>query len=166
MSEKNLICIGRILSTHGLIGNVKLESFCENVTDIFNYELFDKNYNKMSCKKVAKTNKYNVFIVKFENINSIEEAEKYRNFEIFTKKDNLEEINDNQVYINDLIGMVVNGDNKTGIVNDVYNYGAGDSIEILWDDNKKLESIPFTKDFIKKIDKENKILYIDLPKYI
>ena len=29
MTEKQIL-IGKILSTHGLTGNVKLESFCEN----------------------------------------------------------------------------------------------------------------------------------------
>ena len=52
-----MIEIGKILTTHGLDGAVKLQSFCENPEDIFNYNLFIFNNQPISCKKVGLTSK-------------------------------------------------------------------------------------------------------------
>lgn len=160
---KNIL-IGKILSTHNLKGDVKLLSYCENPEDIFNFSLYDKNNNEMKFRKIGLTSKKNIFLAKLENSNSIEEARKYINSELFIKRENLEKTKENETYINDLFNMKVDGDGKIGIVENVYNYGAGDVIEIRWEKNNKLESIPFNKNFIKEI-KENTI-YINLPSYI
>ena len=162
---KEFVAIGKILTTHGLIGNIKLESFCENPEEIFSYNLYTNNGNKISCRKVGKTSKNNIFIAKIDGVNSIDEAMELKNNEIFVKREELQETEEDEVYIDDLLNMKVNGDGKTGSIIDVYNYGAGDVIEIKWDDNK-IESVPFTKDFIKDVDKENNIIYINLQKYI
>jgi 16S rRNA processing protein RimM len=160
------VMVGKILSTHGLNGDVKLMSFCENPEDIFNYTLLDKNNNIMRCKRVGSTSKPNVFLAKFENLNSIDEANRYRNYELFIKKEDLAEIDDdNSVYVDDLINMKADSGEKKGIIRDVYNYGAGDVVEIEWSDGK-IESIPFTETFIREIDKKNSIVYINLPSYI
>ena len=158
---EKLVLIGKILTTHGLNGNVKLESFCENPIDIFNYELFDDKCNKMICRQVGRTSNPSIFLAKFENINSIDEAREYRNFEIYTKRKNLENLSDNQFYVDDIIGLKVVGENKNGIVDNFYNYGGGDTLEIKWSDGK-MESIPFS--YVKEI--KNDTVYVELPTYI
>ena len=158
---EKLVLIGKILTTHGLNGNVKLESFCENPIDIFNYELFDDKCNKMICRQVGRTSNPSIFLAKFENINSIDEAREYRNFEIYTKRKNLENLSDNQFYVDDIIGLKVVGENKNGIVDNFYNYGGGDALEIKWSDGK-MESIPFS--YVKEI--KNDTVYVELPTYI
>ena len=102
-----LILIGKILATHGLNGNVKLESFCENPQDIFGYTLYNNKGEAMPCKQVGKTSNPTIFLVKFDNINSIDEAKEYKNFEIFIKRKDLKELDKNQFYISDLIGKKV-----------------------------------------------------------
>ena len=61
-----------------------------------------------------------------------------------------------EIYIDDLIDMNVNGEGKLGKVVDVYNYGASDVVEIKWEDGKT-ETVPFTEDFIQEIDKNNNV---------
>ena len=159
----NLVLIGKILTSHGLNGNVKVESYCEEPQDIFSYNICSKNGESMPCKQVGKTSNPNIFLVKFDKINSIDEAKEYKNFELFIKREDLEDLNDNQFYVNDLIGMKVVADNKEGIVDSSYNYGAGDVIEVKWNDGK-MESIPFNDNYIKNI--ENNTIHIELPTYI
>ena len=159
----NLVLIGKILTSHGLNGNVKVESYCEEPQDIFSYNVCSKSGESMPCKQVGKTSNPNIFLVKFDKINSINEAKEYKNFELFIKREDLEDLNDNQFYVNDLIGMKVVADNKEGIVDSSYNYGAGDVIEVKWNDGK-MESIPFNDKYIKNI--ENNTIHIELPTYI
>ena len=158
-----LILIGKILATHGLNGNVKLESFCENPQDIFGYTLYNNKGEAMPCKQVGKTSNPTIFLVKFDNINSIDEAKEYKNFEIFIKRKDLKELDKNQFYISDLIGKKVRADTKNGVVDKSYNYGAGDVIEVKWNDGK-IESIPFNETYIKDIQED--VIYIELPTYI
>lgn len=158
-----LILIGKILATHGLNGNVKLESFCENPQDIFGYTLYNNKGEAMPCKQVGKTSNPTIFLVKFDNINSIDEAKEYKNFEIFIKRKDLKELDKNQFYISDLIGKKVITDTKNGVVDKSYNYGAGDVIEVKWNDGK-IESIPFNETYIKDIQED--VIYIELPTYI
>lgn len=160
-----MIKIGKILKSHGLEGVVKLVSFCETPENIFSIELFDINGSIMKCHRVGFTSKPDTFLAKFDCMNSIEDTIKYRNFELFMNEDNLPDINDNSIYMIDIIGMSVLDGKKHGIVESVSNYGAGDIIDIKWDDNKN-ESILFTKDFIEKIDKKTNTIKVKQTLYI
>lgn len=161
-----MFAIGKFLSTHGLKGGIKLQSFCEIPEDIFDMNLYLKNENKIICKKIGNTSKSDIFLAQINGVNSIEQAEQYKNTEVFVKREELEEPEEDEYYINDLIGAKVICDNKTGIVKDIYNFGAGDSIEIQWDDTKKIESFPFIEQYIKEVDIKNKTINIEKPKYI
>lgn len=160
-----MIKIGKILKPHGIKGIVKLASFCEIPEDIFNIELFDLNGIIMKCYKAGLTNRQDIFLAKFDCMNSIEDTIKYRNFELFMNKDDLPNTNDNSIYMVDIIGMYVLDDKKHGVVESVSNYGAGDILDIKWDDSKN-ESILFTKDFIEKIDKKTNTIKIKRILYI
>lgn len=160
-----MIKIGKILKSHGIKGVVKLASFCEIPEDIFNIELFDLNGTIMKCCKAGLTNRQDIFLAKFDCMNSIEDTIKYRNFELFMNKDDLPNTNDNSIYMVDIIGMYVLDDKKHGVVESVSNYGAGDILDIKWDDSKN-ESILFTKDFIEKIDKKTNTIKIKRILYI
>ena len=157
--------IAKILTTHGLNGVVKLQSFCENPDDIFGYTLYDFNGEKMPCKKVGLTSKKDVFLAKFDNIDSIDEARNYRNTTLFVKKDDLNNADDSVIYLNDLIGMTVVSANKTGKITGFSNYGAGDIVDIKWD-NGGVESIIFDKNIIESFDKDKNIISIKTPEYI
>jgi 16S rRNA processing protein RimM len=160
-----MIVIGKFLSTHGLNGGIKLNSYCEIPEDIFNLNLYDGNGNSIKCKKNGNTSKNDVFIVLINEIDTIDSVEPYKNQEIFVKREELEDTAENEVYIEDLMGMeVVSGDLR-GTVNDFYNYGAGDIMEILWTSGEK-EDIPFTEPYITRVDKKNSIIYVEKPNYI
>ena len=117
----------------------------------------------MICKKVGLTSKNDIFLAKFDNINSIDEAKNYRNTILFSKKN--ESNNNSEIYINDLIGMSVTSNGKTGKIIEFSNYGAGDIVDIQWD-NGKIESILFSKNIIKNFDRNKNIISIETPKYI
>lgn len=157
--------IAKILTTHGLNGVVKLQSFSKNPDDVFGYTLYNSNKEEMPCKKVGLTSKKDIFLAKFDNINSIDEARNYRNSTLFIEKDNSNNINNSTIYINDLIGMTVMSDDKVGKIIEFSNYGAGDIVDIKWDGGK-IESILFDKNIIKNFDRDKNILTIETPEYI
>ncbi len=106
MNKKNFILAGSILGLHGLKGYIKVKSFLENPKDLFNY---DKYFiNKISFSSLLlKFNKKSVFICELVGINSIEEAKKFVNKDIFICKSSLPKTDKDEIYLNDLISFNV-----------------------------------------------------------
>jgi 16S rRNA processing protein RimM len=157
------IIVAKILTSHGIKGYVKLESYAEHPKDVFNYQLFDAN-NKEYKTKFVGTLKENVFIAAIEGITNPEVAKEYRNTELFMEAD------DDEIFLTELLGIEVRVLNdafaikQLGKIVSVDDYGAGTIIEIEWEGEKQSESIPFTEDYFKEITKE--YLVVERPQYI
>ena len=158
------ILIGKVTSVHGIKGAVKIISFAEIPENIFNYQVFDKEGKVVKIKKIGILNNGS-FISQINDINNRNEAEKLINLELFIDKSELKSLQDGEFYINELIGMKVKSDNSFGKVINIYNYGAGDVMEIKLENNKSID-IPFVEQYVKNIDIKNQIIEVELPEYI
>jgi 16S rRNA processing protein RimM len=98
------------------------------------------------------------YFIKIENINSIEEAEKFRNAKVFTKKEQLH-LGENEYLVSDLIGLkclnILNKD--LGGVTEIYR-GDTDIAEIQSKD--AVYFLPLTDENIQEIDIKNKIMKV------
>ena len=58
----------------------------------------------------------------------------------------------------DLKGLQIKieGGQQKGFVNEVYNFGSGDILEVSLDDNEGTSYIPFNKDNVSKVDLINR----------
>ena len=166
--SKNIV-VAKILTSHGVKGFVKLESYMEKPKDIFNYadDLYDVNNKKFKIKFVG-TAKPNVFIAKIDGIDDMDVAKSYRNTELYMDMDLLPETGEDEFYYNELIGLKAKStDGKSkGVVVGVDDFGAGTVIEIKWDGEKLEESLPFVDDYFKEIDVESGYLVVDRPEYV
>ena len=167
MENNTFLSVAVVISTHGLRGQVKIFSQVENFEDLaLNDCIFDSENKNIKFLSVKKTGKTDVYIVKIDNINSIEEAEKYIKDKLFSKKEFLNKNND--FLLIDLIGMEVfqkdaNGDEVViGIVSNVVKYGTNSMMEIEFniDGNKIDELVPANFNFIEKIDLDKKRLLL------
>lgn len=166
--EKNVV-VAKILTTHGVKGFVKLESYMERPKDVFNYsdKLYDKNNKNVKIKFVG-TSKPNVFITEIDGINDMDLAKSYKNVELYLNLKFLPETKSNEFYFNELIGLKtksINGKNIGEIVS-VDDFGAGIVVEIKWENEKNTESLPFVKDYFKEINTREGFVIIDRPEYI
>ena len=101
-----------------------------------------------------------VFIVSILGINDRNQSEELKGTELYITRDSLPELDEENFYINDLLGMSVQNSSGEilGVVENFYNFGAGDIIEIKCDGDKKLKCYSFTKKLFPIIDmKNNKI---------
>ena len=101
--------------------------------------------------------------VTFNEINDRTEAEKLKGQEIFIEKTQLKDLNEDEWYHQDLIGLKVETleGKKLGIIKAIYNFGAGDILEIKLTNNK-IEMIPFNKDFVLDIILNDKVIISDM----
>ena len=162
MSNINLIEIGCFVGVHGIKGQVKLNSFTEIPESIFNYKEFflEKNDNVLKLKLISKV-KQNL-ICKIENVETRNEAEKYRGLKLFIKKDSLPKLEESEFYHRDLIEFQVYNLKKEsfGKIQSFNDFGGGLLIEVKKEN--KLFYLPVGKDFLEDIDYEQKEVIINL----
>jgi 16S rRNA processing protein RimM len=162
LSNINLIEIGCFVGVHGIKGQVKLNSFTEIPESIFNYKEFflEKNDNVLKLKLISKV-KQNL-ICKIENVETRNEAEKYRGLKLFIKKDSLPKLEESEFYHRDLIEFQVYNLKKEsfGKIQSFNDFGGGLLIEVKKEN--KLFYLPVGKDFLEDIDYEQKEVIINL----
>ena len=157
MYSKDFILVGSIVGLHGLRGYLKIKSFLENPKDIFK---FDEYFiNKLSFSSILlKFNKKSVFICELVGINSIEEAKKLVNTDIFILRTSLPKIDKDEIYLNDLISFNVELESGfyLGELVKFYDFGGGSIIGVKQGHVEKM--LPFSKNFIINIDRDLRVI--------
>ena len=160
--------IGQIVNTVGLKGEMKIIPFTDDL-DRFTelkeiYIDFKKELLLFEIEKVRFQK--NLVILKLKDIDSIEEAERYKGFYIKIERKQARKLPEGTYFIADLIGMTVYEDEnkkELGILEDIYNNGAQDIYVVRTKEGKQI-LLPATKEVIKKVDLENNEMIIHLIK--
>ena len=146
--------IGKITNTHGIKGEVKIMSPIKQKDIVFKKDqvlLIDNDQLTINTYRVHK----DYDMVTFVGVDDINDVLKYKGKNVY-----IEDKDPSIMFNEDYIGMNVYTDKKIGEVIDVVNNNAQDLLVIK--DNDKKYYIPNVDSFIKKIDKENNIIYIEL----
>ena len=157
--------IGQIVNTNGLKGVVKVNPFTDDISKFedlkYVYIQLKNELKKVKIEQV-RYNK-NQVLLKLEGIDSIEEAEKYRNFYLKTEKESQEDLGEDTYYIVDLIGLDVYSDKYEylGKIEDVFPTGSND-VYVVKDNLGKQILIPAIADVVKEVDLKNKKMIINL----
>lgn len=154
MSDESRICLGVITGVHGIKGEVKVKSFTQNPRDIAGYGILeDKSGTKNFDIKVAGNSK-ELLRVKIKGIDDRNSAEALAGTELYVSKSVLPELKDeDEFYHTDLIGLAAKLEGEEiGHVSGVYNFGAGDIIEIKINSTSKTEMIPFNNTYVPEVN--------------
>ncbi len=160
MSEKNLIEIGKIVTIHGVKGEVKVQPWCdypEFFLEVENIYYKDKSLVDIVNIRVQK----NMIIIKLNGIDTVEQAVAFRNKILYINKDEIE-LEEGCYFIQDLIGLIVkNAENDFvyGKIVDVSQTGANDVYHIQADD-KKMYYIPAIPQVVQETNIEKGYLSI------
>ena len=152
--------IGKIINTHGLRGEVKAVPWCDAP------ELFEElEYVYIEGRRFAiRTVKYQKanLILSLEGVDSVEEAERYKNKIMLADRSQLDSLTDGARYfITDLIGLEVFwGERLLGQVTDVIATGANDVYSIKTPEGREL-LIPAISQVVKEIDIERRIMRVE-----
>lgn len=160
MKESMYIEAGKIINTHGIGGDVVVESYCDSPEVLQALpSLFLKNkeeYVKLTVKKASFFKGRVLF--HFAGYDRIEDAIPLKNKMIYALREDFE-LEEGEHFIVDLIGLsVYDVENGTvyGKLTDVLNYGASDIYEIVKPDGTKAY-IPVVDEFVKNVDLEKGI---------
>ncbi len=149
------ICIGKIVAAHGIRGEVKVRSYTANPLNIDHYgdveDATGLHHFKLKSKGMASTN----VRVKIEGIDDRNAAEALIGTELYVDRDTFPELAEDEYYQADLVGLNVclhTPDNAIGKVVGMYNFGAGDIIEIRLNQQKQTEMLPFTQAYVPTVN--------------
>ena len=157
--------IGQIVNTSGLKGVIKIKPFTDDITK-FNdlktiYISIKKELKEFKIEQVRFSK--NMVFLKLEGIDSVEEAENYRNLYLKIKRNKEEKLEKDSYYIIDIIGCKVYTDEQKelGEIIDVFSTGSND-VYVVKDEFGKQILLPAIKDVIKNVDIEGKVITVHL----
>ncbi len=191
MSVENTkyICVGKIVNTHGLKGEVKIYPYLNPKEDfdcikslIVDYKadidvrssrindntlsvkaLSDKRLEESGHKLDIISTRYqkNMVLARFDGLNRIEDVEGFKNHLVYVLKDEIAE--DDGFFYSDIIGFDVVDERlgKIGVISDVTQGAAQDIFSVEKDDGKSF-MIPSVKEFIKDIDIDGRKIVVAL----
>lgn len=154
-----MIKVGTIINTHGLKGECKIYLTTDDVKDRFRQGriLYLKDGKALTVTGFRMQKGFGY--AKFEEIKDIDEAQKYKTFDLFIRKEDLPSLEQGVYYYHELMNCQVvdeNG-NSAGCVVDILETGT--HIVLRVQDEETSFLLPFVPAFISKVDKENRIIY-------
>ena len=158
--------IGQIVNTFGIKGELKVSPFTDDVkryNDLKKVYVKTKKESKLYKVENVKYHK-NMVLLKLENIDKIEDAEMLRNAFLEVDREDAVPLEEGTYFIADLIGLEVYTEEGKllGKVEDIYNTGAND-IYVVKDELGKQILLPGTKEVIKEVNLEEKIIVHLIP---
>ncbi len=173
MIDKNeWLTVGLITSCHGINGQVKVKSLSD----------FEERFLKPGMRWLQKENEppskielksgfkqpgREIFIVRFEGINTRSHAEQLKKFKILVKTDKLPKLKKEEFHLLELINLEVKTleNNKLKTIGKIINLENEKNnllvIELL--ENKKKVLIPFVKEIVPLVDIKNNFVIINPP---
>ncbi len=170
MSDENRkLCAGVVVAAHGVRGQVKVKSFLEDPGDLLSYgpltnEQGDKSY-ELDITGSAKGS----ILCKINGVSDRNEAEAIKGLKLFIDREKLPDIEEeDEFYADDLVGLkVLDSDQKEiGAVSALFDFGAGDILEVVLSSTGKKELFPFTKEIFPKVDMAKREVVLDQPAVI
>lgn len=151
------VLIGEIGAARGLKGELRVTSYTEDPLSLKKYSpLTDEHGNryKVAAAQISKSH----LLVRFAGIDSRDAADALRGTRLFVPRSALPPPEDEEWYISDLEGLDVCDldDEKIGTVKSIHNYGAGDILEVLLDNNRQSLLVSFTQEEVPVVDIVNR----------
>jgi len=149
----DLVCLGAVAGAHGVRGNVRLRSFTEDPADIAAYGPVTDETGKRRFEVTVIGESRGQVVARIAGIDDREAAEALKGLRLYVERAVLPAPDADEFYHADLIGLAaVDADGKTlGRVQAVFDYGAGDFIEIRRPGSPGL-LVPFTRAAVPEID--------------
>lgn len=148
---KEILTIGQIINTHGIKGEVKVYPLTD---DIRRFRKLKAVYIEGVLIKIAwcKLQSDRV-IIKLEGIDSIEQAQRFKNKYLEVKREDAVSLSEGEYFIADLIGCTVVDEGKV-VLGEVFDIIQTPSNDVYWVKGKTEVLVPALKDIVVNIDIE------------
>lgn len=157
--------VGQIVNTNGLKGLLKINPFTDDITRFERLKTILVEHKKELLEFEIESVRYQKkqALLKLKGIDTIEEAEKYREDYLKIKRNKEEKLPEDTYYIVDLIGLDIYTENGEllGKLDDIFSTGSNDVYVVKNSEGKQI-LLPAISDVIKNIDLEQKKIVVNL----
>lgn len=157
--------VGQIVNTNGLKGLLKVNPFTDDITRFERLKTILVDHKKELLEFEIESVRYQKkqVLLKLKGIDTIEEAEKYREDYLKINRNKEEKLPEDTFYIVDLIGLDVYTENgeMLGKLDDVFSTGSNDVYVVKNSEGKQI-LLPAISDVIKNIDLKQKKIVVNL----
>lgn len=163
-----LLVVGKIVSVHGVRGDVKVYSFTDPIDSLLDYKRWtlrrDNDVRQVEVVRARSQNK--VLVAKLKGLDDRDEARLLSGYEICVPLDSLPDLTDGEYYWYQLQGLKVidlNGQ-LLGVIDHLLETGANDVMVVKacagsLDDRERL--LPYTDQCVQSIDLEAGEMRVD-----
>ena len=159
------VCLGQIGAAHGVRGEVRLRSFTSDPLAIADYGLLETEDGRpIEIEKLRAAKDH--FVARLAGIRDRDAASALTNVKLYVPRERLPETDDpDEFYHADLVGLaaVDRSGNAFGTVIAIFNFGAGDLIEVRPQNGGKTELVPFDATHVPEVDIAAGKIVIDAP---
>lgn len=161
--EKNKVCLGAIVGVHGIRGEVKIKCFCDDEKHLTAYGLLSNEQGDKTLEIKIVGHSKDLLRAKIKGVEDRTTAESYIGTGLYIERDKLPSLDEEEFYHADLIGLPAkNNDGEVlGKVNAIYNFGAGDILEVKTLSGE-LEMLPFNKTFVPTINIKDGYIIVEM----
>ena len=159
------IIIGKIVAPHGVRGDIRILPLTEKPDLFLDLEYLLLEGGKKLTVKNARFQK-RMILVTTKEITSMNEAELLRDKNIYIKAEDLPELEDDEFYVADLVGIPVYDleGNQIGTFKDSLSTGSND-VYIIAVSGAKDILVPDLKEYFKEIKLAEKRIVVKLPEW-
>lgn len=154
--ETKRICLGAFAGAHGVKGEAKIKTFTEAPENVAAYGPVTSEDGKLRFTlSFVKALKDGFVLVRAKEIKTREDAEALKGVRLYVDRDVLPAPEEDEFYLDDLVGLAAVDEDglSLGAVRAVYNFGAGDLIELADIPGVKgVTLVPFTKEAVPEVD--------------
>jgi 16S rRNA processing protein RimM len=162
------LIVGKIGAPFGVLGWVKITSYTEQLTGIFDYGPWFLGADKQEYQIDQWRTHNKGIIAKLVGVENRDDAEGIKNLDIAIKAEMLPELAEDEFYWRDLVGMqvVTEAGYDLGVVKELFETGANDVLLVKANANdafgQKERMLPYLPDqVIKSVNKEANTIEVD-----
>lgn len=165
MAKSNKICVGAIMGSFGVKGEIRLKSFCAEPADIDSYGLLSNEDGSHSFELTLSRPVKSGFAARIKGVRYKDQADALKGVRLYVDRDALPALPDDEFYHSDLTGMEVvdTGGKVLGRIKAILNHGASDLLEVTGAGLKGGLLIPFTLEVVPTVDLKARRVIVDLP---
>lgn len=155
LSKDKLILVGVICSAHGISGDVVIKSFTKVAKDLTQLPILDQD-RKAYPLTLIRQRANDEIICRTSFCQTREQAQALKGLCLYCRRSDLPDISADTFYFEDLKGLpLLNQQAEViGQVVGVFNFGAGDVLEIKFTHLKSTEFLPFDQDHFPVVTKD------------
>lgn len=142
-----LLEAGKILNTHGVKGELKIENYCDD--EIFFKKIKTVYIDSVPYNITSKRSHKNFVLAVFENIDTVEKAMALKNKIIYFDKETVK-LNKGQFFISDIIGFDVFDERSAKLIGKL----------------NRVDELPHTRLYVIRSVNDAEVLIPDVPEFI